>query len=47
MGRISCHTGQEVTWDEMMESDLKIGPDQLTLGPSELIRAVVPVPGSA
>ena len=45
MGRISCYTGQEVTWDEMMASDLKIGPDQLTLGPSDLIRAVVPVPG--
>jgi predicted dehydrogenase len=46
MGRISCYTGQEVTWDQMMESDLKLGPDQLTLGPSDLIRAVVPVPGT-
>ncbi|MFC1575338.1 Gfo/Idh/MocA family protein [Gemmatimonadota bacterium] len=47
MGRISCYTGQEVTWDEMMESDLKLGPDQLTLGSSDLIRAIVPVPGRA
>jgi len=46
MGRISCYTGQEVTWDEMMESNLKLGPDQMTLGPSDLIRAVVPVPGT-
>jgi len=46
MGRISCYTGQEVTWDEMMESDLNIGPDQLTLGPSDLIRGVVAVPGT-
>ncbi len=46
MGRISCYTGQEVTWDEMMESDLKLGPDQLTLGPSDLIRGVVSVPGT-
>ena len=47
MGRISCYTGKEVTWDEMMESDLKLGPDRVELGPSELARAVVPVPGSA
>jgi predicted dehydrogenase len=47
MGRISCYTGQEVTWDEMMESDLKLGPDQLELGSSDLVRAVVPVPGTA
>jgi predicted dehydrogenase len=47
MGRISCYTGQEVTWDEMMESDLKLGPDQLELGSSDLVSAVVPVPGTA
>ncbi|MFC1660440.1 Gfo/Idh/MocA family protein [Gemmatimonadota bacterium] len=46
MGRISCYTGQEVTWDEMMESDLRLGPDRLTFGPSDLVRAVVPVPGT-
>jgi myo-inositol 2-dehydrogenase/D-chiro-inositol 1-dehydrogenase len=46
MGRISCYTGREVTWDEMMESDLKLGPDQLTLGQSDLIRGIVPVPGT-
>ena len=47
MGRISCYTGQEVTWDEMMESNLKLGPDRVELGPSDLVRAVVPVPGTA
>jgi len=47
MGRISCYTGQEVTWDEMMESGLQLGPENLALGPSDLIRAVVPVPGTA
>ncbi|UCC85486.1 MAG: Gfo/Idh/MocA family oxidoreductase [Gemmatimonadota bacterium] len=46
MGRISCYTGQEVTWDEMMESGLKLGPGRLAFGPSELVRAVVPVPGT-
>jgi predicted dehydrogenase len=47
MGRISCYTGQEVTWDEMMEADLSLGPDRVAFGPSELVRAVVPVPGTA
>ncbi len=47
MGRVSCYTGQEVTWDQMMESDLHLGPEQLTFGPSRLVQAVVPVPGTA
>ena len=47
MGRISCYTGQEVTWDEMMESGLKLGPDRVAFGPSDLVQAVVPVPGTA
>ena len=47
MGRISCYTGQEVTWDQMMESDLKLGPDVVTLGAApDLVRGVVPVPGT-
>ena len=40
-------SGQEVTWDEMMESDLKLGPDRLDLGSSDLVRGIVPVPGTA
>jgi predicted dehydrogenase len=47
MGRISCYTGKEVTWDEMMESDLALGPGRVELGPSDLVPAVVPVPGTA
>lgn len=47
MGRISCYTGQVVTWDEMMESPLRLGPDRMEFGPSPLVRAVVPVPGTA
>jgi hypothetical protein len=46
MGRISAYTGREVTWDEMMESSLKLGPDEVTLGPSDLVPAVIPVPGT-
>jgi predicted dehydrogenase len=47
MGRISCYTGQEVTWDEMMESGLRLGPDRMEFGPSDLLPPVIPVPGTA
>jgi hypothetical protein len=47
MGRISCYTGKEVTWDEMMESSLALGPGRVELGPSDLLPAVIPVPGTA
>lgn len=48
MGRISAYTGKEVTWDEMMSSDLRLGPDTVLLefGPSDLINSEVPVPGT-
>ena len=44
MGRISCYTGKAVTWDEMMKSDLRLGPKKLAMGPVD-IKAVIPVPG--
>lgn len=44
MGRTSAYTGKEVTWEEMMNSDLKIGPESVEMGPSDY-RAVIPVPG--
>jgi predicted dehydrogenase len=46
MGRISAYTGQEVTWEEMMNSDLKLGPETVALGPAD-ITPVIPVPGTA
>jgi predicted dehydrogenase len=46
MGRISAYTGKGVTYEEMMSSDLKLGPKELAMGPVE-IKAEVPVPGSA
>jgi myo-inositol 2-dehydrogenase/D-chiro-inositol 1-dehydrogenase len=47
MGRESAYTGREITWDEMMGSGLKLGPEgELKLGPVD-IKAVIPVPGSA
>jgi predicted dehydrogenase len=44
MGRTSCYTGKEVTYEEMMNSDLKIGPDRMALGSVDY-PAVIPVPG--
>jgi predicted dehydrogenase len=47
MGRESAYTGKKVTWDEMMGSDLKLGPKgEITLGPVDL-KAVIPIAGSA
>lgn len=47
MGRISAYTGKEVTWDEMMASELKLGPDELRMGKYDMSQWPVPVPGSA
>jgi len=46
MGRVSAYTGREITWDEMMNSALKLGPEVLDMGPVD-IPAVPPVPGTA
>jgi hypothetical protein len=46
MGRVSAYTGKEVTWDEMMNSDMKLGPKVFALGPVDVPKAV-PIPGEA
>ena len=46
MGRVSAYTGREVTWDEMMNSGMKLGPSVHEMGPVD-IPAVPSVPGSA
>lgn len=46
MGRISAYTGKEVTWDEMMNSDLKLGPKVYAFGPVDIPKEV-PVAGEA
>ena len=46
MGRISAYTGKETTWEEMMNSDLKLGPTVFEFGPVDVPREV-PVPGEA
>ncbi|MEN6454423.1 MAG: hypothetical protein ABFD10_09200, partial [Prolixibacteraceae bacterium] len=48
MGRVSAYTGKEVTWDEMMNSDMKLGPTTYVMGPVGIVEtAKVPVPGEA
>jgi len=46
MGRISAYTGREVTWDEAMNSDLRLGPTEYSLGKVDVDKTI-PVPGSA
>jgi len=47
MGRVSAYTGKAVTYDEMMNSDLKLGPDTFIMGNIGYIeKTTVPVPGS-
>ncbi len=44
MGRIAAYTGKKVTWEEVMNSDLKLGPKVFVLGPVDIDKSV-PVPG--
>ena len=45
MGRMSAYTGKFVTWDEIMASTLKLGPDTYEFGPVPGIPEVYPVAG--
>lgn len=46
MGRVSAYTGKQVTWEEMMNSDLKLGPNQFEFGPVNIDKSV-PLAGEA
>ncbi|MDB4581987.1 Gfo/Idh/MocA family oxidoreductase [Draconibacterium sp.] len=47
MGRVSAYTGKEVTYEEMMNSDMKIGPETFIMGNiGYMENAKVPVPGT-
>ena len=46
MGRESAYTGRDITWDDMMNSGLRLGPEEYHMGPVD-IKPVSPVPGSA
>ena len=45
MGRTAAYTGQKVTWEEMMNSTMRLGPKVYELGPVDM-EFPVPVPGS-
>jgi predicted dehydrogenase len=45
MARISAYTGKETSWDEMMGSNLKLGPKEYKMGPVD-INKEIPVPGA-
>lgn len=48
MGRISAYTGKQVTYDEMLNSDIKLGPKTYIMGDVGIINsAKVAVPGQA
>ncbi len=48
MGRVSAYTGKMVTLEEMMNSDLKLGPDTFVMGDVGIMKnVVIPVPGEA
>jgi predicted dehydrogenase len=46
MGRISAYTGKDVTWEEMMNSDLYLGPKTYAFGPVPSVQEVIPVVGT-
>jgi predicted dehydrogenase len=46
MGRISAYTGKEVTYEELMNSDLKLGPKVFTFGPVDVDKSI-PIAGLA
>lgn len=45
MGRISAYTGKDVSWEEIMNSDLYLGPKTYAFGPVPGIPEKVPVVG--
>ncbi len=46
MGRMSAYTGKDVTWEEVMNSDLYLGPKTYAFGPVvPPIPEVIPVIG--
>ncbi len=46
MGRTAAYTGKKVTWEEMMKSDMRLGPTEYHLGNLDM-KFEVPVPGTA
>lgn len=45
MGRISAYTGKDVLWDEVMNSDLYLGPKKYVMGKVDGVLEQIPVVG--
>ena len=45
MGRESAYTGKTVTWDEMSQSEMNLVPENPQMGPMDMSKYKVPVPG--
>lgn len=45
MGRMAAYTGREITWNEILESDLRLGPDRLDFAQIYTVPEAPPVPG--
>ena len=46
MGRTAAYTGKKVTWDELMASDMKLGPAKIEMGPVDM-EYMVPSAGTS
>jgi predicted dehydrogenase len=47
MGRESAYTGKTVTWDEMSQSEMNLVPENPQMGPMDMSKYKVPVPGES
>ena len=48
LGREAAYTGKAITWDEIMASNLRYGPETYVLGPlPDYHEGVAPIPGQA
>ncbi len=46
MGRMSAYTGKDVTWEEVMNSDMYLGPKTHAFGPVPEVQEKIPVIGA-
>ena len=46
MGRESAYSGKKIKWEEIMKSELKLGPKEYTMGDVDM-KFEVPIPGTA
>ena len=45
MGRMAAYTGKDITWDEVLNSDLYLGPKTYDMGPVESVTETIPIVG--